>query len=153
MPQSFTCLSYHIIFSTKDRVPSIADEIQDRLYQYIGGVIRAADGVLLLAGGTADHIHLLASISKQQSISDALRNIKTNSSRWVHETFPKHQAFQWQSGYAAFSVSYSNVADVKAYIGNQAEHHRKTTFKEEYIAFLKRHDIQYDEKYIWEGEY
>jgi REP element-mobilizing transposase RayT len=97
-----------------------------------------------------DHIHLLASISKELPIADAMRVVKTNSSKWMHETFPEYCSFAWQAGYGAFSVSYSNLDSVKKYIANQEEHHRKVGFKEEFIALLKRHDLEFDERYLWD---
>ena len=148
MPQSFTSLHYHIIFSTKDRVASITQEIQQRLYDYIGGIVRAQDGVLIAAGGTSDHVHLLVSLDKQVSMSDAMRKIKSNTSKWVREMFPTQNAFAWQSGYAAFTVSLSNVSEVKRYIANQAEHHRTRSYDDELVEFLKRHNLPFDERYL-----
>src|SRR5262245_26797848 len=106
MPQSFTSLHYHIVFSTKDRRTMISDDIRLRRYKYIGGVLKENKSRLIAIGGMPDHIHLLASVDKELSISAALRLIKTNSSKWVHETFPKYP-FAWQSGYGAFAVSFS----------------------------------------------
>ncbi len=97
-----------------------------------------------------DHIHLLVSIDKELSISSALRLIKTNSSKWVHETFPKHRTFAWQSGYGAFAVSFSRRGTVKQYIANQAVHHRRVDFKKEFVTLLKRHEIEFQEKYLWD---
>jgi REP element-mobilizing transposase RayT len=97
-----------------------------------------------------DHVHLLVRLYKQLSVADGLRLVKTNSSKWVHETFPEHQAFAWQAGYGAFTVSLSGLPEVKSYLARQAEHHRTRSFKEEFIAFLKKHEIEYDEKYVWE---
>ncbi len=150
MPQSFVSLHYHLIFSTKNRLPSITPDIESRLYEYIGGIVRAQDGCLLAAGGIPDHVHLLVGLSKQVAVSDALRDIKANSSGWVHDTFPHKADFAWQAGYGAFTVSYSSMDSVKRYIADQAEHHRTRSFKEEFIAFLERHGIEYDERYIWE---
>jgi REP element-mobilizing transposase RayT len=150
MPQSFTCLHYHIVFSTKDRRPLIGDDIRERLHGYIGGILVENKSRLIAAGGMPDHIHLLASISKELPIADAMRVVKTNSSKWVHETFPEYRSFAWQAGYGAFSVSYSNLDSVKKYIANQEEHHRKVGFKEEFIALLKRHDLEFDERYLWD---
>ena len=149
MPQSFTCLHFHFIFSTKDRLPSIAPDLQPRLFEYIGGIFRAEKGCLVAAGGMLDHVHLLASLSKEMSVSEAMRIIKANSSGWIHDTFPDKQDFGWQAGYGAFAVSYSNIDVVKQYIARQAEHHRVKSFQEEFIEFLKRHNIQYDERYLW----
>lgn len=150
MPSSYTCLRYHLIWSTKHRQPLISEDIRDRLFQYIGGIIRDDGGKLLAAGGMPDHVHLLADIGKQQSVVDAVRDIKANSSGWIHKTFPQYQSFAWQTGYGAFTVSYSSVEAVKNYIANQAEHHRKRTFQEEFVEFLQRHGIEYDDRYLWE---
>ena len=150
MPSSYTCLRYHLIWSTKHRQPLISEDIRDRLFQYIGGIIRDDGGKLLAAGGMPDHVHLLADIGKQQSVVDAVRDIKANSSGWIHKTFPQYQSFAWQTGYGAFTVSYSSVEAVKNYIANQAEHHRQRTFQEEFVEFLQRHGIEYDDRYLWE---
>ena len=150
MSQSFVCLHYHIIFSTKHRASFISPDLEPRLYEYIGGIIRQMDGHLLSAGGMPDHLHLLCALGKQWSIADALRTIKANSSRWVHQTFLDRKEFAWQRGYAAFATSCSDLDRVKQYIQHQPEHHRKMTFKEELIALLERHRIEYDERYLWE---
>lgn len=149
MPQSYTGLYYHIIFSTKDHLPLITADVATRLYEYIGGIIRNNDGALIAAGGTDDHIHLLAILSKQQSISDALRIIKTNSSSWIHKEFTTKHQFAWQHGYGAFTVSPSVVDLVKRYIANQQEHHRTVTFQEEFLRFLHEYNVPYDERYVW----
>jgi REP element-mobilizing transposase RayT len=142
MPQSFVSLHYHLIFSTKNRVPLISAEIQPRLSEYIGGILRAEGSVLEAAGGMADHVHLLVSINKQMSISDVLRIVEASSSRWAHETFPDTlSGFAWQAGYGAFAVSYSHREKVRDYLSRQAEHHRKVTFQEGFVEFLKRHGI------------
>jgi REP element-mobilizing transposase RayT len=150
MPSSYTCLRYHLIWSTKHREPLIADDLREQLLQYIGGICRNHGGKLLAAGGMPDHLHLLADLSKQQAMADAVRDIKANASAWVHETFPQYQAFAWQTGYAAFTVSYSGTDAVKQYVAQQAEHHRVRTFQEEFIEFLRRHEIEFDERYLWE---
>lgn len=152
MPQSYVSLPIHVIFSTKNRMPLIQAEWEDRLYAYIGGIMREEKCILLASGGVADHVHLLISWSKERSIADVLRLIKTNSSRWVHQTFPNHHDFAWQSGYAAFAVSQSNVNAVKEYIANQKAHHATITFKDEFILFLKRHNIPFDDKYLFDDE-
>jgi REP element-mobilizing transposase RayT len=150
MPQSITSLHYHIVFSTKERRSMIADDFRDRLYEYIGGILNENDSKLISVGGMPDHIHVLASINKELSISAALRLIKSNSSKWAHETFPKHRKFGWQAGYGAFAVSYSKLESVKKYIANQEKHHRKSTFKEEFKALLTKHDLNFNEKYLWD---
>ncbi len=150
MPQSFASLYCHIIFSTKNREPLIVGELATRIYEYIGGICRESGNVLLAAGGMPDHVHLLISLGKQTTVSDFVRTIKANSSGWIHRTFANQGGFAWQSGYGAFSVSLSNIEAVKLYIANQAEHHRTKSFQEEFIEFLKRHGLAYDERYLWE---
>ena len=150
MPQSFVSSHFHIVFSTKNRKPFITDDLQTRLNEYIGGIVRADEGRLLAAGGMPDHIHLLISLSKTIALADSVRTIKSNSSKWIHETFPTQDDFAWQAGYGAFAVSFSNLEKVKRYIANQAEHHRKRTFREEFVALLQRHEIEFDEQYLWD---
>jgi len=150
MPQSYVCLYCHIIFSTKNREPLIITDCASRIYEYIGGIVRAKECKLISAGGMPDHVHLLASLSKQTCVSDIIRDIKSNSSRWIYETFDRLRGFAWQTGYGAFSVSLSNIDSVCKYIIDQQEHHRVRSFQEEFIAFLKRHRLDYDERYIWD---
>jgi REP element-mobilizing transposase RayT len=122
----------------------------DRLYGNIGGILRNKSQTLLAAGGIADHVHLLVSIDKVVAVSDLIRDIKANSSRWMHQTFPNWTGFAWQRGYSVFSVSQSKVNDVKRYIQNQKEHHLGRTFQEECREFWKRHSIRFDERYCWD---
>ncbi|MBI4580656.1 MAG: IS200/IS605 family transposase [Planctomycetes bacterium] len=149
MAQSLACLYYHLIFSTKQRAAMIVPAVQPRLYDYIGGIIRNEGGRLLAAGGIQDHVHLLASFRPTSAVSDVLRDVKANSSKWLHETFPTMQSFGWQDGYAAFTVSHSNIEKVCDYILRQEEHHRRLTFQEEFVQFLERHGVEYDLEYIW----
>jgi putative transposase len=149
MPNSYTCLYYHVIFSTKNRTPQIDPTIQPRLYKYLGGIIRDEKCRLIAAGGTADHVHLLVSAHPQTALSDLLRQAKASSSRWIHQTFDNLADFAWQDGYGAFTVSHSNLENVSQYMAQQEKHHRRTTFQEEFIAFLSRHEIPDDERYVW----
>lgn len=142
MPQSFVSLPVHLVFSTKHREPLITGGIHTRLYEYIGGTLRAHECALLEAGGMPDHVHLLVSVNKRISVSDIVREIKSRSSKWVHDTFPSQRGFAWQAGYGAFATSHSIIPDVKRYIANQPEHHRVRSFQEEFVAFLKRHGIE-----------
>lgn len=150
MPQSLVSLNCHIIFSTKNRAPFICDELQLRLFEYVGGILRNERCPLLAAGGISDHVHLLVSLGKEISISEAVRLVKANSSKWIHETWADAKDFAWQTGYAAFSVSCSNLEEVKIYLARQAEHHRVRSFREELLAFLDRHRMEYDERYLWD---
>ncbi len=149
MAHTFASLYTHIIFSTKDRLPFLTAELTPDLLAYMGGILRKLDGKLIEANARPDHIHCLLSLPPALAVADAMRVLKTNSSAWVHET-RRRAAFAWQTGYGAFSVSQSNVPTVVKYIRNQDQHHRRVTFQEEFIAFLKRHGIAYDERYIWE---
>ena len=142
-------MNCHLVFSTKNRVPLIDPDLTQRLYGYIGGIVDNAGGRLAAAGGMPDHVHLIVSLGKTMSMADTVRLIKSNSSGWVHDTFPEMRRFAWQTGYGGFAVSYSNLDQVKQYIDNQQEHHRKRSFKEEFVALLKRHNIEYDEEYLW----
>ncbi len=150
MAQSFVCSNYHLIFATKGREPTLLNLIRPRLYEYVGGILRAGRSKLLAAGGMPDHTHWLVSLHQQTSVADALRQIKATSSKWIHDENAEMGHFAWQTGYGAFAVSYSNLAAVESYIQGQAEHHRTTTFQEEFLAFLRRHDIAFDERYLWD---
>ena len=150
MGQSFASLHYHLVFSTKHREPLIDDVLQPRLYEYMGGILRNHNGVLLAAGGIADHVHLLVGLHREMAVAEAVKLVKALSSKWIHETFPDRQTFAWQTGYGAFTVSYSNMDQVKRYIANQKQHHRQRTFQEEFLAFLERHQIPYDKRYVWD---
>jgi REP element-mobilizing transposase RayT len=149
MGSTFTSLLFHCVFSTKDRKPEITPEVAPQLFAYLGGIVRSLDGAALAVNGVADHVHLLVSLKATVSIADAMRVVKANSSKWVHEQWPMKRSFGWQDGYGAFSVSRSNVDAVGAYIARQEDHHRTVSFQEEFVAFLKRHGIDYDERYIW----
>ena len=148
MPGTYSQILLHVVFSTKQRRTYITPEIQERLYAYVGGIIRAEKAILYAIGGMADHVHILLRWRTDGAISDLMRTVKARSSRWVHETFPNSRAFAWQEGYAAFSVSKSSEVDVKAYIDNQAEHHGKRDFADELLALLRAHGIEYEERFV-----
>ncbi len=147
MANTFACLTYHIIWSTKNRSPFITSEIRDRLYAYIGGIIKQENGKLICIGGVEDHIHLLVSVHPNVAISSLMRAIKAKSSSFMKE-ISKQDSFGWQDGYGVFSVSASIVEKVIHYINHQEDHHRTVSFKEEFVLFLKKHQIQYEEKYL-----
>ena len=148
MPGTYSQILLHVVFSTKQRRTHITPEIRERLYDYVGGIIRAEKGTVYAIGGMPDHLHILLRWRTDGAISDLMRALKARSSRWVHETFPNSGRFAWQEGYAVFSVSKSAEANVKAYIENQAEHHRKRDFAEELLALLHAHEIEYDERFV-----
>ena len=153
MASTFTNLLFHIVFSTKYRGSHIHGDAQERLYQYIGGLIREQQGTLIEIGGMPDHVHILARLSPTIAISDVLRHTKSNSSKWFNETFHGQTPFAWQRGFGAFSVSASNIEAVRTYIRNQAEHHKRLTFKDEFRVLLQRHGIEFDEHYLFEEEH
>ena len=148
MPSTHLSLHYHIIVSTKERVPAISANFRDRVHEYLGGIARGMDAIPLEVGGTADHVHLLIGLKATHRVADVLRILKGDSSRWIHEEL-RATKFAWQEGYGAFTVSRSNLVAVRAYIANQEEHHRRRTFQEEYFDFLQKHEIEFDERYLW----
>ncbi len=148
MANTYTCLRYHVAFSTKDRQPWLRPEVQERVWAYLGGIARQNDLKPLLIGGMDDHIHMLLGMPPTMAVSEALRLLKGGSSGWIKENIPGCRGFGWQDGYGAFTVSQSRAAEVQEYISNQREHHRIKTFQEEYRALLDRHGITYDEQYL-----
>jgi putative transposase len=150
MAHTYCRLLYHVIFSTKHRQPLIDAELRDRLYPYLGGIVRNLAGDALNVGGIADHVHLLISLPQTVTVAEAVRLMNCNSSKWVHETWPERSAFAWQTGYGAFSVSQSCVAQVMAYINNQETHHRRQKFQEEFVALLQKHEVIFDESELWD---
>jgi putative transposase len=142
---SFVSCLVHVVFSTKDRRPFMTPDIQERLWPYLGGIARKNKMKILRAGGVEDHVHLLISLPATLDISRAVQLLKGNSSKWIHDEFPDRQAFEWQVGYGAFSIGISGVADTIAYIENQAEHHKRLSFKEELQIILKKHGIEYED--------
>jgi REP element-mobilizing transposase RayT len=150
MAHTFTNMLTHAIFSTKDRAPLLDPEMTVKLFPYMIGILRELKASTLAINGVTDHIHLLFVSPPSLSVADVMRILKTNSSRWIHETSTNGRMFGWQTGYGAFSVSQSHAQDVVEYIRGQEEHHRKRTFQEEFVVFLKKHGIEYDERYIWE---
>ena len=150
MAGTFTNLLYHIVFSTKHRQPLITAGLQEELYKYMGGIIRGEGGTLLEIGGMPDHVHLLTRFKADKSVSHMLQLIKANSSKWANERSEQNSRFAWQTGYAAFSVSESQVGAVRDYVRRQEEHHRRSSFQEELLALLRKHEIDYDERYLWD---
>jgi REP element-mobilizing transposase RayT len=149
MAHTFSHLAVHIVFGTKDRTPIIVPTIKTELHAYLGGIIREEGCKAISINGTEDHVHILVTLGPTKAMSDLMRVVKSNSSRWVHEKWPERAGFGWQQGYGAFSVSRSAMQDVEGYIARQEEHHRKISFEQEFIMLLKKHDIAYDENYLW----
>ncbi len=147
MPSSYTSLAYHIVFGTKYRKPTLTDASSVETYAYIGGIIGNKKGRMLEIGGIDDHIHILTSCHPTLALAEFVRDIKANSSKWLHEE--KQQAlFQWQTGYGAFTVSYSQIDLVRQYIHNQAEHPRTQSFGDEFRTILKREPGAYAPGYF-----
>lgn len=150
MAHAFSNILVHLIFSTKRRTRSIKPIFRSELYGYMSGIFKNVDCYPILINGASDHVHSLFALSPTQALADVIRTLKSNSSKWVHETQPGFARFGWQEGYAAFSVSESKRADVIAYIEKQEEHHKNRNFVDEYIAFLKAHRIPFDERFVVE---
>ena len=149
MSKTYTNLIYHIVFSTKDRSPIITPDREARLYDYIGGIVRNLGGISLGINGMEDHAHVLAKLRPDKALSDILRDLKSNSSGWMHDVFPDAADFSWQRGYGAFTVSSSQVRSVQKYIAEQKIHHGGRTFEEEFVALLEKNEIDFDPTYLW----
>lgn len=148
MSQSLCKIYLHIIFHVKTSSPIIDYEHLERLHSYIGGLVNTTGCQVLCVGGTENHVHALIMFSKTETVAHVVEEMKRNSSRWIKTVSPKYEEFAWQGGYAAFSVSQSQVETVMAYIRNQVEHHKKHSFKDEYLSFLRLYKIEYDERYV-----
>lgn len=150
MPQSLARLHVHLIFSTKHRERLITDAMRDPLHAYMASVLQNLGCAPVLINSAEDHIHILFELSRTIAVSKAVEDVKKSSSKWIKTQGTEFAGFTWQAGYGAFAVSESNVEAVREYIANQREHHRRKTFQEEYRAFLKRHRVAFDERYVWD---
>jgi len=149
MSQSLSKLFVHIIFHVKKSQTKIRKEDQKELYAYIGAIIRDKDSIPILINGVEDHIHILCVMSKNIALSKLVEEIKRHSSRWIKTKDSHYKSFAWQGGYGGFSVSSSLHDTTKRYIANQEEHHKKMSFKEEYLLFLKEYSTEHNEAYLW----
>ena len=150
MPQSFTQLYAHLIFSTKNRVPLLDAEIRPRVHAYLATIIRDLDAPYVLVGGVADHVHILFDMGKLHAPAEFVEKVKRESSKFVKTLGAKYQKFYWQRGYGMFSVSPTQKDDVGNYVRNQERHHRTKTFQEEYRGFLRRYGLPFDERHVWD---
>ena len=150
MAQTLVSLLVHIIFSTKKRANFITPEIESELYAYIGGTLRNFESPSLAINGTSNHIHLLIALSKNLALSPLIREIKKSSSKWIKSKGPAFHRFGWQDGYGAFSIGQSAVADLIRYIAKQKEKHKRKSFETEFVEFLRKYHVNYDERYIWD---
>ena len=151
MPQSLAQVYLHIVFSTKSRQPCFHDvAFANEMYAYLAGICKKQGCLAKTIGGYIDHVHLLCSLSRQKTIADLIRDLKTSSSVWIKTQKPEWRHFHWQDGYGVFSVSQSQLEKVEEYINNQNEHHRITTFQDEFRKLLKKHGVNFEEKYVWD---
>ena len=150
MGQSLVKNYIHIVFSTKHRKPLIHHSLETELYSYLGGICNKLECQVIKVGGYTDHIHILCMLSKKIALVKLLEELKSHSSKWIKTKGEAYANFYWQDGYGAFSVNPSEVEIVVNYIANQKEHHNKKTFQDEYKAFLKKHEVECDERYVWD---
>ncbi len=150
MPQSLVRILGHLVFSTKKRLPLIDAEIRPALHAYMAGILEREGCREILIGGTEDHVHVLLVLAKGVAPSKIVEVLKKRSSSWVKQQSPRYRDFYWQVGYALFSVSPSKLPDVARYIAHQEKHHRRASFQEELRALLKKHDVDFDERYLWD---
>ena len=151
MPQSLSQMLIHVVFSTKHREPLITPEIEPELYAYIAKILyHECYSPALIIGGDKDHLHILYAQSRIWSVAKIVEMIKKRSSKWMKTKGNEFKCFRWQGGYGAFSVSRSSAEIVENYIRNQKNHHQRVSFKNEFRVFLKKHEIDYDEKYVWD---
>jgi putative transposase len=149
MGQSLVKNHIHLIFSTKNRMALIDEKIEARLHEYLGGICLGLECQPIQVGGHVDHVHIICMLSQKVALMKLMEIVKSHSSGWIKEQGDEYSKFYWQDGYAAFSVSQSQVDAVAQYIANQRHHHRKMTFQEELLALLKAHGVEYDERYLW----
>ena len=151
MPQSLARVVLHVVFSTKNREPFLKDaDLRKRLHAYMAGVLQRIGCEPILVGGVEDHVHLLGNLSRTVTIAELVEEAKKSPSKWVKDQGPQYREFFWQSGYGAFSVSQSNVEQVRAFIATQEEHHRKVSFQDEFRALCRKHGVEIDERYVWD---
>jgi putative transposase len=150
MAQSLAKIYVHLIFSTKNRERTIPDHLRPTLHSYMGGILKEQGCIPVEINSEPDHAHVLFTLSRTAALSEVVGNLKKGVTNWLHEQSPELRGFYWQNGYGAFSVSQSALGDVREYIRHQREHHKKVTFQDELRAFLKRYEIDFDERYVWD---
>ena len=151
MPQSLAKIIVHTVFSTKDRRPFLRDKaLQEELHRYLGGILANQDCQPLIIGGVEDHVHILSTLSRTCEASEMVKEVKRGSSLWVKTKSSDLRDFAWQNGYGIFSIGFSQVEAVRNYIAKQEEHHQKVTFQDEFRELLRRYEIEFDERYVWD---
>jgi putative transposase len=150
MPQSLAKLYIHLVFSTKHRESWLGDGIREDLHAYMGGTLSGLGCIPIEINSEPEHVHVLFLLGRTISLSDAVGQFKTSSNNWLREKDPRLSNFYWQGGYGAFSVSQSGAEELRQYIRNQRQHHKRISFQEEFRAVLRRYEIEYDERYVWD---
>jgi putative transposase len=151
MSQSLSKILVHAVFSTKDRRPFLRKGVLcEELYKYLGGVLKHHDCQPIIIGGVEDHVHVLSSLSRTWDAAEMIKEMKRSSSLWVKKKDKNLAEFAWQGGYGIFSIGFSQIGSVRRYIAGQEQHHRKVSFQDEFRLFLKRYEIEYDERYVWD---
>jgi REP element-mobilizing transposase RayT len=151
MAQSLSKVLLHVVYSTKDRAPWLSDSaVRKELYAYMAGIMNSMECHALIINDVADHVHALCQLSRKVAICDLMEEIKKQPSKWLKTQGTQYHGFHWQAGYGVFSVSESKVDDVKFYIENQEEHHRKVSFQDEFRRLCKKHAVPLDERYAWD---
>jgi putative transposase len=151
MAQSLGKILLHIVFSSKERRPFLRDKpLREELHNYIGGILANLECQSIIVGGTEDHVHILCVLSRTANAAEVIKEVKQGSSLWIKSKSSALQDFAWQSGYGVFSVGFSQVEPVRDYIAGQEEHHRRTTFEDEFRNLLNRYEVQFDERYLWD---
>ena len=148
MPQSLYKIYLHIIFHVKSTSPKIADEHLGRVHSYIGQLVNSTGCKVIRVGGICDHVHIVCLLSKNENVAHLMEEVKRNSSRWIKALAPTYEHFAWQGGYAVFSVSQSQINKVLDYVGNQIEHHKEQSFRDEYLSFLRLYNVEYDDRFV-----
>jgi putative transposase len=151
MPQSLAKILVHTVFSTKERRPFLRDRaLRHELHHYLGGILTHLDCQPIIVRGVEDHVHLLGALSRTCEPAAMVKEVKRGSSLWLKTRGPEWQGFAWQNGYGIFSIGFSQIGSVRNYIAGQDEHHRKTSFQDEFRQLLQRHEIAFDERYVWD---
>ena len=151
MPQSLSQILVHAVFSTKERRPFLRDSaLRQEMHHYLGGVLKNLECQPIIVGGVEDHVHLLASLSRTHTAADLIKEAKRSSSLWIKERDATMRDFSWQNGYGVFSIGYSQIEDVRRYIGQQEQHHLKLSFQDEFRLLLRRYQVSFNERYVWD---
>jgi REP element-mobilizing transposase RayT len=151
MPQSLAKIIVHVVFSTKDRRPFLRDKtLREELHRYLGGILTNHDCQCIIIGGVEDHVHILSTLSRTWQAAEMVKEVKRSSSLWLKTKSPDLHDCAWQNGYGIFSIGFSQIEEVRKYIAGQEEHHRKISFQDEFRNFLKRYDVEFDERYVWD---